>query len=412
MQTIDTYRIFSQTDVNTIDQHVLCQLYQPIIGSISIGLYLTMCSELKLDRLLSVESTFYRLSLITHRDLEQIEQALSKLSAIGLIKMMIKSTQVTEYLIELIPPKTPHDFYEHPLLVASLHRYLGKLEYEKTKFMFLKPVINTDGFEVLPHAFDQFIGVEFSVEDTNAYVDTKPVLNHQTVNPHIGIDLELLKLQLKSYQLSDQLLTKQVLECLSQIQAMYQLTTLELSSLLMQSHQEHGFDLKQLEQLSSVYYEKQLQPKKLEYIYHHQPIKQHSRHINNPTIERMDSLNCFDYLRYLLGKKPNRSDLMIVEGLILRFDLNPGVVNVILDYTIQKEGRLVKRYVEAIASTMKTRQIETVEAAMIEIKKASKKTKTNTKKKTTISYDKEVVDESDSFDDLLQMMKEEDNGTY
>ncbi len=411
MQTTDTYRLYSEDDARQLDMQVLVELYQPIIGYQAIAVYLSFWGELKLDRLTSVESTWYRLSLMTHMDLNQIEQAITKLSAIGLVNQYLKQGETDCYMIELLLPKTPSAFFNHALLVASLHHQLTALEFEKTKFLFLKPVMDLQGYQKQTHDFKTVFGTQFDQEDEAIYNQVHLVKTRKEANPQVNMDATLLKQQLKVYQIEERFLTQEVLETVDMMQTMYQLTIMELAALLMQVYQVHGFELEQFKVEVARYYDNQVVPKKLSSVYHHQPVKDQSRHIGNPTIERMDKLSCFDYLRYLLGKQPNRKDLMVVEGLMQRFDLNPGVVNVILDYTIQKEGRLVKRYVESIASTMKVKQIKTVEAAMIEIKKATQKTKNKVQPKTSIQYEKETTVEDDVFDDLMMLIKEDTYGT-
>lgn len=62
---------------------------------------------------------------------------------------------------------------------------------------------------------------------------------------------------------------------------------------------------------------------------------------------------------------PSKSDLSILEYLLLDFNLNPGVVNVLIDYVLRiNNNKLLKPFIEKIASQWKKSNIETVEEAM------------------------------------------------
>ena len=79
------------------------------------------------------------------------------------------------------------------------------------------------------------------------------------------------------------------------------------------------------------------------------------------------------------GANPTSRDLNIVESLLVDQKLKPGVVNVLLSYVLKvNKGRLNKSYIEAIASSWKRLNVETVEDAMKRCEKEYKKRKKNT----------------------------------
>ena len=76
------------------------------------------------------------------------------------------------------------------------------------------------------------------------------------------------------------------------------------------------------------------------------------------------------------GAKPSTRDLGILESLLNDFKLNPGVVNVLIDYVLKiNNKKLTKNFLEAIASQWKRLNIETVEEAMKAAEKEYKKMK-------------------------------------
>ena len=80
--------------------------------------------------------------------------------------------------------------------------------------------------------------------------------------------------------------------------------------------------------------------------------------------------------------------------LMIDLELNPGVINVLIDYVLStQENKLPKKYVEAIATAWKREKIETVEQARARAKR-DYQTRNNTVKKqtTVIKKTNEVAD--------------------
>ena len=74
------------------------------------------------------------------------------------------------------------------------------------------------------------------------------------------------------------------------------------------------------------------------------------------------------------GIKPTVRDLKLMEHLAVDFNLNPGVINVLIDYALRvNDGKLNQKYLEAIASTWSRKGIKTVPEAMEAAKKGHKR---------------------------------------
>jgi len=92
----------------------------------------------------------------------------------------------------------------------------------------------------------------------------------------------------------------------------------------------------------------------------------------------------FNFLKFKNNNsKPTKRDLEIVEELIVDLKLNPGVVNVLLDYVFRiNNNKLVKNFVHAIAGQWKRNNIKTVEEAMNIAESEYKKTINNKNRKS------------------------------
>ena len=71
----DTYIVKNCTVLNSESRIVLTKLYQPVIGSTAITLYLTLWDNLDTSQIISTENTHHNLMAITRLKLEDILDA-------------------------------------------------------------------------------------------------------------------------------------------------------------------------------------------------------------------------------------------------------------------------------------------------------------------------------------------------
>ena len=113
----DSYIVVNKTILSEIDTKILTMLYQPIIGTTSINLYLTLCSDLDKNEFMSTEETHHHIMTSMRMRLEDIVVAREKLEAIGLIKTYYKvGEDINNYIYEIFSPIGASDFFNHPIL--------------------------------------------------------------------------------------------------------------------------------------------------------------------------------------------------------------------------------------------------------------------------------------------------------
>ena len=100
-------------------------------------------------------------------------------------------------------------------------------------------------------------------------------------------------------------------------------------------------------------------------------------------IYTFENVTPFDYLRskYKTGE-PTRKELQIIEDLMVKQKMKPGVVNVLISYVLKvNNNKFTRGYVEAVAGQWCRSNVETVEDAMAvavkEHKNLMKKPSTN-----------------------------------
>ena len=110
--------------------------------------------------------------------------------------------------------------------------------------------------------------------------------------------------------------------------------------------------------------------------------------------------------------KPTVKDLEIIEYLMIEQKLNPGVINVLIDYVLKiNNNKLVRGFVEQIAVQWKRSKIETVSDAMeFALKeydqKNTKKVKVTKKEKIPNWVNQDVQEEMLSDEELKQFESE------
>ena len=83
-------------------------------------------------------------------------------------------------------------------------------------------------------------------------------------------------------------------------------------------------------------------------------------------IYTFESLSPYDFLTGRnKGVRPSKSDLSVLETLLVDYGFNPGVINVLIDYVLKiNNNKLTKNFVLKIADQWKRSNINSIEEAM------------------------------------------------
>ncbi|MBD9085102.1 Replication initiation and membrane attachment protein, partial [bacterium] len=127
-------------------------------------------------------------------------------------------------------------------------------------------------------------------------------------------------------------------------------------------------------------------------------------------IYQFETTSPYDFLASKYnGARPSKADLNILEYLLLDMNLNPGVVNVLVDFVLKiNHNKLTKNYIEGIASQWAKSKIETVEDAMKIAEEEYKLRKKCRTKQTKIEekpewFDKEIETKQTSKEQLKEL---------
>ena len=409
----DTYIVKNATILNNESRLVLIKLYQPIIGSVAISLYFTLWSNLDTSQVTSMEYTHHNLMAIMRIKLEDILEAREKLEAIGLLKTYVKKGNINDYIYELYSPLEPDEFMSNPILATTLASNIGNVEYEKTLNFFKVPTTYLDGYEDISVSF----GDTFEVTDALDILDANDIRKVKQIDLVVDekIDLNGLLGLIPNEILNHRSITKEIKSLIYKLAYIYNLDETELSELIRNSVNEKKIiDKDLLRNNCHNYYTFEHQNTTPSLVYKKEPEYLRKKVSDNSKRSKLiytfETTSPYDFLTGKnKGIRPSKSDLVLIENLMVDYDLTPGVVNVLIDYVLRiNDNKLTKNFVLTIASQWKRSNIKTVEEAMDICKKenkAKKKEKVRVVKKEEKPdwFDKNIEESTASVDDIAAL---------
>ena len=393
----DTYLVVNRTILNPYDRKIISMLYQPIIGSIATSLYYTLWADLDKTEVLSPEYTHHHLMMSLRIKMDVIIAARKKLEAIGLLRTYVKKGEVNNYMYELFSPISASEFFNHPILNIVLYNNIGKKEYETLLNYFKVPKINLSNYEELTSSFDEvFESVPGSVY-SNINEDLR-VNKTGIIAIDDSFDFDLLISSVPTGVITNKTFSREVKELINNLSFVYNLDALEMKSSILNSIKENGLiDKALLRKNVRNYYKFENENKLPSLVYKSQP-----EYLKNPVgkddkrakmIYVFENTSPYNFLRGRSnGAKPSSRDLSLLESLLNDFKLNPGVVNVLIDYVLKiNDRKLTRGFLETIAAQWKRLNIETVEEAMHAAEKEYKKMKKLSETKKEIDVKGEIL---------------------
>lgn len=392
----DIYTVINQSILTEVDKQILISLYEPIIGSTAISLFLTLWQDLDKSEIISRDLNHHHLMVTLKTSLDKIEIARKGLEAVGLLKTYIKKTDNNnEYLYELYSPLSAYEFFNHPVLSTILLNNVGELEYKYLNEYYKKIVVNKKEYEEITATMNDIFKSITPFEKENDEIRKRTKNN---INIAESIDFDFIIESLPKGLVNDKTFNKKVKELINELAFVYNIDTMKMSDLLRLSLTDIGLiDKEKLITNVRKNYEYNNNGSLPTLIYRTQPehLKAPSGDTSNlgKMIYVFENTKPYDFLRSKnKGAKPSKRELMILESLAINYELPPGVINVLVDYSIRfNDGKINQNYLEAIASTWKRKGIKTVPDAIETLRNNLNKQKNRTTApKTTASKIKEV----------------------
>ncbi|MED4070815.1 replication initiation and membrane attachment family protein [Priestia endophytica] len=419
---IDRYVVHTNDILHDYDRQIITKLYQPLIGPIGYSLYMTLWSQLKEKEHWGKEVTHHYLMAMMQCGLPEIYRERQKLEGIGLLKTFVKEEQEHRlFVYELIPPLTPHEFFNDGVLNIYLYNRLGKNVFQNVKQHFLYPPLPKDQFKDVTRSFNDTFQTLHMSEISSVQKEVKSTLTNKENFKYVGeaksngislddhtFDFKLFLAGLSDTMVPKKALTSEVREAIQKISFLYEINPIEMKNVVIDAIDENDeINIENLRKSAQNTYlfksgeslptlVEKTQPDKLKEE-EKEPIGQ------NPEDELIPLLNNISPRELLegwsQGAQASKADLQIIEDVMFKQKLTPGVVNVLIYYVmIKTDMKLSKSYVEKIASHWARKGIKTVKEAMDLAKNEHKEyqqweetKKQSTNKKTRKPIRKEMV---------------------
>ncbi|MDQ1144793.1 replication initiation and membrane attachment protein [Bacillus sp. SORGH_AS 510] len=383
---IDRYIVAADGLLHEYDRKVLTFLYQPLIGSTCLSLYMTLWAELEENRLWSESSTHHLLMNLLGLNLKEIYEARLKLEGIGLLKTYVKTDEGDRsFIYEIIPPLTPEQFFLDGMLNIFLYRKIGKNHFARLKRFFSeqqKPLEKeyqnvTRAFqEVFASAtpgslqYLQGISEDTEPEENQHFIgrkESKPIQIELTT-----FDFDLLLAGLNESLVPKKSLTQKVKEVISNLAFLYNIDPIQMKNIVLSAVNESSeIDIEELRKGARDWYQYVNQDQLPSLIERTQPValqvqKSEPKSQEEQLIRYFETTSPLRVMKDLSGGgEPSKSDLQIIEEVMFKQKLLPGVINVLIQFVMLKtDMKLTKGYVEKIASHWARKQVKTVKQAM------------------------------------------------
>ncbi len=383
---VDQYIVASGGLLHEYDRKVLTFLYQPLIGPACLSLYMTLWAELEENRLWSEPVKHHNLMSIMDMNLKDIYHARQKLEGMGLLKTFVKNgDEGRSFIYELQPPLTPEQFFLDGMLNVYLYRKVGKNQFLRLKRFFSdKSVTAKPDYDEITKAFqDVFLSVptdalkhnpdsaaDLQAEDGNSFIGRAEPSKIQ-IDP-AEFNFDLLLGGLKESLIPKKAFTARVKEAISNLAFLYGIDALKMKNIVLSAvNSENEIDIEELRKAARDWYQFEYQDQLPALLDRVQPA-QFKAGTNKPKTKEEELIHYFEKTspRQLLidisgGAEPSKADLQIIEEVMFKQKLMPGVVNVLVQYVMLKtDMKLAKGYIDKIASHWSRKKISTVNEAM------------------------------------------------
>lgn len=414
----DTFVVINKTILTDYDKKIILNLYQPIIGSIAVNVYLSLWAYLDKTEIFSLEWSHHHLMTNTQLGLDAIISAREKLEGIGLLKTYYKKGSVNNYIYELYAPLNAYEFFNNPILNTVLLSNIGKFEFEKLVNYYKLPNFNLNEYTNITCSFSDVYDV---VNNPNLQYYGNIKANNKikfTIPDKVNLN-EILSL-IPNELVNIRLITKEIKDAILKLAYIYNFNNDQMQEIIINSTDEkRKINIDLLKINCEKYYKFENMGSLPTIIYKKQPeylrktISDTSK--KSKLIYQFETVSPYEFLTSKNGGvRPSIADLNIVSYLLVDLNMMPGVVNVLLDYVLKiNDNKLTRKFVETIASQWLKSNIKTVEEAMNiagkEYKKRQKVTSTIIKSKKEVKkpewFDKNINADLASLEEQEEMQK-------
>jgi replication initiation and membrane attachment protein len=453
----DRYVVHRAESISINHMGYLTHLYQPIIGSSALSLYLTLVQEIPSDQIGMSKAGTHRWLLSAARlPMDLWLEARQALEGVGLLRVfkyndLSKDETIFEY--HIIAPLNPVLFFQSDILSTLLLNRIGKFKYCELRDRYISPLNHeyedvirdhevTKGFdEVYRLLSPSELTIKKGSEQEKVWLESERLTEKQQIGQQVSklqlrnkIDVSLVRSLISPVFKPYLTVTADKESDLSELAFLYHLTEKELAYFIENPNvydEEGKLDWAELTSTIKEWYKKNhygilpdatlsSNERKDELVQKPSPHKERptepvdESHGNAvlSTIEqhvrRLETMSPLDRLSDLHqgGKIPN-ADIHLVESLINEYKLPLPVVNVLLEYVLlTQQDQLPRPLVEKIAGHWKRLKLTNAQEALEIAKKMHKQWSGKEKGLTTQTKGRATSNRKDKLPEAVQKQLE------
>ena len=318
----------------------LLSCYQACIGHNAVSFYLTLLAESRMD---SSAREHTRLCRLASMDIRQIDAARIKCEQFGLIKTYVNQDE-TLYLYELLSPLSAREFLLHDVFGRLYLSNMGMKDASVTSSAILRSKRQNLSMKDISTSFDVTL---LSSWDTEKEVEYSTVQKEAEVQLPVrtGFDTEMFLSQMTNLVFPYAARTQENLVMIADLATLYGISEDRMRILVGHCVNNASGTLNQelLKRMAS--YEKpELK---------HEPKNRY----DVPPVLFLQNIQG--------GVNVTQVDKRLLERLALEMHFSQEVINVLVEYVLRiNENKLVRSFVEAVASSWLRNKVTTVEDAL------------------------------------------------
>ena len=393
----DYYKIHKASLIADYDIKTIEALYQPIISSAASMLYYTFLNETNFQEWVPITS-HEMLCKKTNLNLSELLIARKKLEAIGLLKTFYKTDEnnSTNYIYYLYAPKTPGEFFKDPLYVGLLTSIIGEKEVSRLKRLFTVVDPDLDGYFDITTSYK-------AMYDNNRFAlipEGDRIFSALRGNIKSNFDeKEFLSYMKEKYGIAKKSFDEKTMFEIGRLALLFGIKEEDMASKVgaLFDIETKSLDLDDLYNLCrNSLIVPQVQDENSNENYDSDSL--FARKVN-----MMDNSSPFEFLRTISNfSNPSPADIQILNVLSRDYGLSNGVINAIVEYTLNVcDQDLPRPYCEKLASKLKRKNVKTAMEAINAL--------VSRKGKTKVMEEKEVDEpakEEISVSDLQKIMED------
>lgn len=407
----DTYLCEYAYPLSTISHDVLTLCYGPLMGPKAYTLYLYMYTEAKRMDRFHMPMTLDRLVQVTDGANEDFMLALAALEGLGLVRTYRRSEDGhTQYLFRVREPLSVRAFLKNAVLTTLLEKALGQNGMKATLNHFRMAGEDTTDYEEISHKFTDVFNVRMS--DVRPLSQRGVYLDEKKGEPQFNYDFTLFDEAMNDYQIPRRQLEAHR-ELFAQMGVLYGIDALTLASLVRDAMgRDRKLDREKFIKNCRSYYEID-ENAQLKAVYHHQSDRYKMQDAGTDKLTQhlkyLETISPYELLKNRQGgAEPILHDLKICENLMVNLGLEPGVVNVLVEYALgRNDNRLSAAFCETIGASWRRKHVTTVKEAYEECRRKDRP-QTASSQTPVVSDNTDALDE-DLLDNLLKAVEEGDD---